>query len=83
MITVVFFASLREELGVDSLSLKSAGVKDVHGVLAELGSHLNGQWYNSLTANNILIAVNQEMANIDSCVTDGDEIAFLPPVTGG
>ena len=83
MINVVFFASLREELGVESVSMDSSGITDVHGVLAGLGKHLTGQWHESLTCSNTLIAVNQEMANIESSVSDGDEVAFLPPVTGG
>ncbi|MBI4061073.1 MAG: MoaD/ThiS family protein [Elusimicrobia bacterium] len=28
-------------------------------------------------------AVNQELADFDTEVNDGDEIAFLPPVSGG
>jgi molybdopterin converting factor small subunit len=30
-----------------------------------------------------LIAVNQETAQEDTLVSDGDEIAFLPPFAGG
>jgi molybdopterin converting factor small subunit len=32
---------------------------------------------------NILMAVNQEYAEADQFVSDGDEVAFFPPVTGG
>lgn len=32
---------------------------------------------------NILMAVNQEYAESGQTVTDGDEVAFFPPVTGG
>jgi molybdopterin synthase sulfur carrier subunit len=31
----------------------------------------------------LLSAVNQEMANGQTPVRDGDEVAFFPPVTGG
>jgi molybdopterin synthase sulfur carrier subunit len=31
----------------------------------------------------VLVAINQEMATLASVVTDGDEVAFFPPVTGG
>ena len=83
MITVVFFASLREELGINTVSLEPSNITDIHGVLKGLESHLSGQWYDTLTRSNILIAVNQEMVDIDSKIADGDEVAFLPPVTGG
>jgi molybdopterin synthase sulfur carrier subunit len=32
---------------------------------------------------NILCAVNQEIANDEVVVSDSDEVAFYPPVTGG
>lgn len=36
-----------------------------------------------LADNNLLIAVNQEMATVQSLIKSGDEVAFFPPVTGG
>jgi len=32
---------------------------------------------------NILCAINLEYVNSAALVTDGDEVAFFPPVTGG
>ena len=32
---------------------------------------------------NVLVAINQEYADFDATVNDGDEVAFFPPVTGG
>ena len=32
---------------------------------------------------NVKVAINQELKNWDSTLSAGDEIAFLPPVTGG
>ena len=32
---------------------------------------------------NVLVAINQNMATLTSLVSDGDEVAFFPPVTGG
>ena len=31
----------------------------------------------------VLCAINQEYAQADARVSDGDEVAFFPPVTGG
>jgi len=30
-----------------------------------------------------VVAVNQEVREANSCLEDGDEVAFLPPVSGG
>jgi molybdopterin synthase catalytic subunit len=34
-------------------------------------------------ASSIVLARNQEFAELSACLEDGDEIAFLPPVSGG
>ena len=76
MITVKYFASLRESLGRDQDSLDADSVATVREVWAkvtqdaELPSHL-------------LIAVNMAYADPQHPVKDGDEVAFFPPVTGG
>ena len=31
----------------------------------------------------VLVAINQEMSDIEARIADHDEIAFFPPVTGG
>ena len=31
----------------------------------------------------VMISVNQEMADSDTIIHDGDEVAFLPPFSGG
>jgi len=43
-----------------------------------------GAWAHELDpARPVRAAVNQEMANPDTPVKEGDEVAFFPPVTGG
>ena len=82
-ITVVFFASLREDLGTDRLTVSVPGdsrLSDLIGTLAEShGEH----WRACLTAENIRVAVNQELVTGDVPVAAQDEVAFFPPVTGG
>ena len=59
------------------------------GNLAELmtsiQTHLTTDAIKALTAENVRIAVNQSLldSGINPVFADGDEIAFLPPVTGG
>lgn len=82
MIDVKFFARLRDQLGTGGLQLDAnhlTSVKDVHAALVRLNQH----WDASLGHQSVLVAVNQTMGNFDSAVSDGDEVAFFPPVTGG
>ena len=82
-IKIVFFASLREELGVDSVDLQISGFSRVSALISQLADQQSAEWLEILTAENIRVAVNHGIVNEDVGVTDGDEVAFFPPVTGG
>jgi molybdopterin synthase sulfur carrier subunit len=84
MITLLYFARLREALGTgrEELALPAGVV-----TLGELRAHLalrGDAWSKEMAAGrNLRAAVNQDIATADTAVRDGDEIAFFPPVTGG
>lgn len=84
MVTVVYFARLREALGQPSEQLAlPADVRDLAGLRRLLMSR-GGAWSDELADSKpVRAAVNQDMAHGDTPVHDGDEIAFFPPVTGG
>ena len=82
-VKVVFFASLREALGVNSVDLEITGSSRVSSLISQLADQQSAEWLDILTAENIRIAVNQGIISEDVGVTDGDEVAFFPPVTGG
>lgn len=84
MVTILYFARLREALGTASEQLAlPQGVVDA-GALRDVLASRGGAWAQELAhAKSIRMAVNQDMASPDTPVTDGDEIAFFPPVTGG
>lgn len=42
-----------------------------------------GRWALALEDGKLLAAVNQTLVSFDHPLTDGDEVAFFPPVTGG
>lgn len=83
MITVLFFAGLREAVGTASETLAlPPEVNTVAGLRDALAAR-GGNWQSLSTARNLRAAVNQDMVPLSSTIKDGDEIAFFPPVTGG
>ncbi|MFN0162246.1 MAG: molybdopterin converting factor subunit 1 [Burkholderiales bacterium] len=83
-IHLFYFAGLREALGQagESLTLPS-GVANI----GELRSHLasrGGPYATQFAAGrNLRAALNQDMAPATAAISEGDEVAFFPPVTGG
>lgn len=75
-ITIRYFASLREQLGASQASVPAEGIHCVADVwrCAQPDRDLPPR---------ILAAVNHAHASLEAPVTDGDEVAFFPPVTGG
>ena len=83
-VTVLYFARLREALGRDSEDLALPADVRTAGALRDLLRNRGGVWETELAAAKpVRIAVNQSMANVNTAIGAGDEIAFFPPVTGG
>lgn len=82
MIRVVFFAGIRESLGMSGLDMDADGLESAADVLRDLRAR-GRQWQDALGGENVLVAVNQTMVEPGAPVADGDEVAFFPPVTGG
>lgn len=84
MIQVLYFASLRERLGRASEEFTDEPQPHTAGELLIALSARGGVWTELLTDTAaVKIAVNQQMAGLETPVDDGDEVAFFPPVTGG
>jgi sulfur-carrier protein len=84
MIKLLYFARLREALGIAEEELAvPEGVSDIRGLMAWLAQR-GGAWQEEFTGSRPLrAAVNQELVDNAAAFRDGDEIAFFPPVTGG
>lgn len=84
VIRLLYFASLRERLGVESEALDLPAETTT---VADLLDHLRARgdtWAEALDRDrSILVAINQEMARAVDPVADGDEVGIFPPVTGG
>ncbi len=84
MIQVLYFASLRDRLNSSGEELAlPENIGDV-GALKTLLARRGDAWAEIFADDElVLAAVNQEMAQPETTITDGDEIGFFPPVTGG
>lgn len=81
MIKVRFFAVIKERLGKEDISLDLS-----KGSVAEIIRAIGDEFPNIesvLKSFNAMVAVNHEMADMDTIVKDGDEVAFIPPFSGG
>lgn len=74
------FALYRERLGRGLLEMELPSGATVAALMAELGSA-----YPPLRSlvTNTMVAVNQEYAEPGLPLHDGDEVALIPPVSGG
>jgi molybdopterin synthase sulfur carrier subunit len=82
--TLVYFAWVRQKIGKNEERLAlPEGVATVQALAGHLAAR--GGVYADAFADlaKLRAAVNREHVAFDAQVTDGDEVAFFPPVTGG
>jgi molybdopterin converting factor subunit 1 len=82
MIRLIYFASLRTIAGKDEETIDL----DQETTIQQLGERIREttpQIGEMILGKKIMVAVNQDVAQLDTVVKDGDEIAFLPPFSGG
>jgi len=79
-ITVRLFANLRDRAGVSQISIDvpepgtiAEAVKEVRRRVPNLADHLHG----------IAFALNRSYTQPNTPLQDGDELALIPPVSGG
>lgn len=82
MITILFFAQLREQLQCEKMSIAVNASLRVSALREYLVTE-NPQWAAFLGSDKLLFSVNQVLVKASHTINDGDEVAFFPPVTGG
>jgi len=84
MAKLLYFGALREKLGMGEETLdipqRIETVQQLVGFLRERGDAFELAFENTLF---LRAAINQEHAAFDTRISNTDEIAFFPPVTGG
>ncbi|MBT3066235.1 MoaD/ThiS family protein [Rhodoferax sp. U11-2br] len=81
-ITVKYFASIREAIGT-GVEVRETQANTLGALRDELIA-LGGDHAESLARGRaVRLALNQIMANEAEALTEGAEVAFFPPVTGG
>ncbi|ABL02434.1 molybdopterin synthase subunit MoaD [Candidatus Ruthia magnifica str. Cm (Calyptogena magnifica)] len=76
---ILYFASLKESLKLSSEEI----ILTTNTTTAQLKKQLIDRHGKRHFPNNILCAVNQEIANDAVIISETDKVAFYPPVTGG
>ncbi len=84
MLHIQYFASIRETLGRSEEELElPAKVGSVQDLIDHLLS-VNPSFQRVFSAQNkVLAAVNQTVVDLDHPLSENDEVAFFPPMTGG
>lgn len=82
-VRVLFFASLREEIGSDEVRVQLPEGSTTDSLVGALASELDERAIALLRGDTVKLAVNLEMLDGVVELHDNDEIAYFPQVTGG
>ena len=81
-VTIKYFASIREAIGQGS-ELRETSAPSLAALRDELLSASPAHAASLARGKSVRMALNQVMSDEAAPLTDGCEVAFFPPVTGG
>jgi molybdopterin converting factor subunit 1 len=82
-VDVLYFGVLRESLGADCAQVELTDGADVGMLLSLLRGTSSNEASASAVWDSLAVAVNRVYAGQTTILNDGDEVALLPPVSGG
>lgn len=77
-VTVLFFGAIADAVGSRELELTTDETTTAKSLIDQLS-----QQHPALGKHKLLIAVNEEYADADTALNDGDEVALFTAVSGG
>ena len=81
---IMYFAWIREHTGcAEEQMAKPDGVNTVADLVVHLQQQSKGHAKALSNMEVVRVAVNLTYCDLDTSLTDDDEVAFFPPVTGG
>ncbi|WP_242212478.1 molybdopterin converting factor subunit 1 [Bacillus cereus group sp. BfR-BA-01383] len=78
MITILLFANLREEVGLDRLVILEKQEMNVWQLKDRLKES-----YHLQSLDTVMVAINEEFVTNEEMIKAGDIVALIPPVSGG
>ena len=82
MVSIKYFANLREIAGKESEEVTISEEMNLEDFCQKLEKS-QPQIIQMIRQKNIMVTINQEMVTLETIIKDGDEVAFLPPFSGG
>ena len=79
-VKVLYFASCRDIVGTGEQEMPLEDGVTVADLISEIASE-HVRFVDM--APSLMVSVNQEYVERDTVLGDGDEVAFIPPVSGG
>jgi len=78
-VLVRMFAAYREMAGISEIEIDMPACSTVKDLVENIG----GRYTGLPSKEYMVVAVNYQYAEHDLSLSDGDEVAFIPPVSGG
>lgn len=77
-VTILYFAALRDAAGISSEAVETSAAN-----LRALYEEVQARHQLPFPARQLRVAVDGDFANWEDTLSEGAEIAFIPPVSGG
>jgi molybdopterin converting factor subunit 1 len=82
-VELLYFGVLKEQMGRAGETVELPDRTEVGALLLVLRNRTSNNQMEERVWQSLAVAVNREYAAVDLVLRDGDEVALLPPVSGG